>query len=942
MSILNIQNRILLLSLLLGPGLLEVSNAFLNGQRHSYHHQDRSTNNVIHHHHADRIRIREQKSRIRMEAVSTQDNEQAVSTKNSSPQVGNKASEKSNGAQKRKQVNGQEQGNGQRSQSQSQQPAKKQHPPKKRDPWTAGFHVSKKTQQKIQQAAQDARGNRRRTPIARATAVLQTLLNMPFEKCNPANLVCALTLSAKVLGEGSPSQQNQIQKSLDQFRSLLFQVLDILHELVIDKKALNSRQLCNAIWAVAKHYDRDPLLLPLTPQMAAISVDQDGVAETWDLNDGGDDKDLSPAERVDATVQAIALQLTDVLTQEAELLAKSQKGDSDPARNKLPRETKLGEICMASWAFGVLRPRRRPPGWLAPPKMGQLPQFNNKPAEEPKRGNNFITFEQWTSSDSQDDLSFINTLTGIDAEPEDAADALFDAIGEALCRPLEANAFTNPSMYDPPFDLMRVSSCTWKEIANVAWAFEKRGRSLSTESEMLLRALAREASWRLREGGPETRGMLSRDISQLIWALGTLQQDNFRLAHDLVTLVDDFSEHSGSDDIQQTSSPFRDWSCPDIVQMILSLAHARIDEAGLLHALFEEAHLRLLDNGISTGSRFQSGRKSFLAWEVSVMLWAQARLFLTSPEGNVFEEFPETAAKCIQSTVSGGSLSDVGIGPQEQANIAWALTVLEKHQSDAAVSLLQGVFSDAANACESDGLIQLEHAHQLWQALFLLEEESPAAASKVPVWFRDYLSEKWDLEKSRKKISSARHKSISDVLNLMGVAHYNEHDEDIDVAIVLKRQASWAHQTDDGDSANAKRVAVEFDGPNHFTRLKVHRDGRPNKPVRALGHTVLKYRLLKKVGWTVIRVPYYEFDKIPFWASMVCYPIILFFSFVFFHSCIPLALHYLNLWSPFSHSFQERQRYLQRLLKTHANINFSEVDVSEYSVPSPNRKTRFD
>ena len=103
----------------------------------------------------------------------------------------------------------------------------------------------------------------------------------------------------------------------------------------------------------------------------------------------------------------------------------------------------------------------------------------------------------------------------------------------------------------------------------------------------------------------------------------------------------------------------------------------------------------------------------------------------------------------------------------------------------------------------------------------------------------------------------------------MGVAHYNEHDEDIDVAIVLKRQASWAHQTDDGDSSNAKKVAVEFDGPNHFTRKKVYRDGRPSKAVRALGHTVLKYRLLKKTGWTVIRIPYYEFDKIPFWASMV-------------------------------------------------------------------------
>ena len=82
--------------------------------------------------------------------------------------------------------------------------------------------------------------------------------------------------------------------------------------------------------------------------------------------------------------------------------------------------------------------------------------------------------------------------------------------------------------------------------------------------------------------------------------------------------------------------------------------------------------------------------------------------------------------------------------------------------------------------------------------------------------------------------------------------------------------------------------------------------GEKKNPPRALGHTVLKYRLLKKQGWTVVRVPYYEFDRIPFWASM------------------------------------ERQRYLQRKLKTHANIRFSGVDKSEYKAPTPNKQSRFD
>lgn len=99
--------------------------------------------------------------------------------------------------------------------------------------------------------------------------------------------------------------------------------------------------------------------------------------------------------------------------------------------------------------------------------------------------------------------------------------------------------------------------------------------------------------------------------------------------------------------------------------------------------------------------------------------------------------------------------------------------------------------------------------------------------------------------------------------------------------------------------------AVEFDGPLHFTREAFDELGNKIAP-RTLGHTALKYRLLKQQGWAVVRVPYYEFDKIPFWASM------------------------------------ERQRYLQRLLKTHAHICFSEVDVSEYKAIAPNRRSRFD
>lgn len=386
--------------------------------------------------------------------------------------------------------------------------------------------------------------------------------------------------------------------------------------------------------------------------------------------------------------------------------------------------------------------------------------------------------------------------------------------------------------------------------------------------------------------------------------------------------------------------PLRRWSCADLVQTAVALAHARIDENLLLRAIYEEGNHRLME-GASSSRKISSlttlpsekkmskdtlplgeNRRTLHPWEASILLWAQARLFLTEQEGTEFDEFTEDAPLFFLKALheNRGSFEECRIGPQEQANIVWSLVILEKYHSPEAIILIDLIFAEAARSCKENEGMQLEHAHQLWQAYFMLEEDCPEAVKRVPDWFVSYLKDKWTLEKNRPKQSSARHQSLSSTLQLMGVDHINEHDEDIDVAIILRQNAVWSHETnmdEDGlfepsiGAENHVSVAVEFDGPNHFTRMRsdsqVNGASRPSqKPPRALGHTVLKYRLLKKQGWTIVRVPYYEFDKIPFWASM------------------------------------ERQRYLQRKLKTHANIQFSEVDVSEYKALAPNRRSRFD
>ena len=76
--------------------------------------------------------------------------------------------------------------------------------------------------------------------------------------------------------------------------------------------------------------------------------------------------------------------------------------------------------------------------------------------------------------------------------------------------------------------------------------------------------------------------------------------------------------------------------------------------------------------------------------------------------------------------------------------------------------------------------------------------------------FYSFVRDSWFREKSRPKLSSKRHKNISKTLDLMGVLHYNEYDEDIDVAIVLKLDSEWNRPADKGYGTEIKRkVAVE-------------------------------------------------------------------------------------------------------------------------------------
>ena len=66
----------------------------------------------------------------------------------------------------------------------------------KAEPWNANYNTSLRTQRRIQSAS---KSNYRLGGEEKAQAILQTLLSSSPNECNAANIVCALTLSSKVL-----------------------------------------------------------------------------------------------------------------------------------------------------------------------------------------------------------------------------------------------------------------------------------------------------------------------------------------------------------------------------------------------------------------------------------------------------------------------------------------------------------------------------------------------------------------------------------------------------------------------------------------------------------------------------------------------------------------------------------------------------------------------
>ncbi|TFJ87807.1 hypothetical protein NSK_001154 [Nannochloropsis salina CCMP1776] len=290
----------------------------------------------------------------------------------------------------------------------------------------------------------------------------------------------------------------------------------------------------------------------------------------------------------------------------------------------------------------------------------------------------------------------------------------------------------------------------------------------------------------------------------------------------------------------------RDFSAQDLAELSVGVVAMQYDNANLMQLVAYQAARKL---------------RSFSHRELSNIIWAYGKVF-RRPRKFVLAAAAEARLRLPHFT------------PTELANVVWALTVLEVYD----VGLFREVF-DRAAADEGLRLLQEGDLNQLYQVYCLLRLQAPEAVTGVGRGLLVAMEEAWAISKDREKRTTKRQAAVAKVLESLHIRHRVEAEHDID--ILLPEHG----------------VALEVDGPAHFLRNTGH----------PMGHTIMKRRLLELMGYNVISVPHFEFDRIPYWSSM------------------------------------ELKRYLQRKCQTEEVLYFNDLDSSTHKpYPPRGKKTRFD
>jgi hypothetical protein len=244
-------------------------------------------------------------------------------------------------------------------------------------------------------------------------------------------------------------------------------------------------------------------------------------------------------------------------------------------------------------------------------------------------------------------------------------------------------------------------------------------------------------------------------------------------------------------------------------------------------------------------------------WGLATLGWQAAeRMMRGALEGAAVRVAPSMNAQNVANTIWGlatlgwqaaegmmrGALEGAAVrvapsmNAQNVANTIWGLATLGWQAS----SDFAAVFQQRVQASNHElgllqlgaaGLSQLLQAHVASQFLDLGLITLPPSMLQVAVQAHR--------DRARMVTVSNGQREVGESLRRLGISHNLEYITadglfGIDLAIV------------------DRRIALEFDGPSHFT----------TNTLEPLGHTRLRDRLLSAMGWRVVSIPFFEWDRL--------------------------------------------------------------------------------
>ena len=174
---------------------------------------------------------------------------------------------------------------------------------------------------------------------------------------------------------------------------------------------------------------------------------------------------------------------------------------------------------------------------------------------------------------------------------------------------------------------------------------------------------------------------------------------------------------------------------------------------------------------------------------------------------------------------------------QDVANTIWGLATLGWQPSSDVAAVFQALVEAVVEALNHSRQLGTAHLSQLLQA-HLASQFLGLGLITLPASMLEVAAQAY-MERARKVTVSKGQREVGESLRRLGISHELEHITadglfSIDLAIV------------------DRRIAVEFDGPSHFT----------TNTLEPLGHTRLRDRLLSAMGWCVVSIPFFEWDRL--------------------------------------------------------------------------------